>query len=95
MTRRSEKKMRVVSKRRRSDRNGNEKLAGSPSARKGEAQRVTHSTLSLRFSTKPKTWSNLVVNKLRAVKIPPFGPRLYLSSRSMPRNFRKSREIDR
>jgi len=88
--------MRVVSKRRRSDCNGNE----SPRVRGREkAQRVTHSTLSLRFSTKPKTWSNLVVNKLSAVKIPPFGPRLYLSSRSMTgkqkEGFRKSRETDR
>lgn len=40
----------------------------------------TYSTLSLRFSTNPSTWSNLVVNKLRAVRIPPLGPRLYLRS---------------
>jgi hypothetical protein len=28
----------------------------------------------------PRTWSNLVVKRLRAVRIPPFGPRLYLMS---------------
>ena len=39
---------------------------------------VAYSTLSARFSTNPRTWSNLVVNKFNAVMIPPFGPRLYL-----------------
>lgn len=38
-----------------------------------------YSTDSARFSTKPKTWSNLVVNRFKAVKIPPLGPSLYLS----------------
>ena len=42
------------------------------------ARHGTHSTVSALCSTIFKTWSNLVVNRLRAVKIPPFGPRLYL-----------------
>ena len=37
-----------------------------------------YSTSSALFSISSRTWSNLVVNKLRAVSIPPFGPRLYL-----------------
>ena len=41
---------------------------------------MTHSTLLARFSTNPSTWSNFVVNKFSAVRIPPLGPRLYLSS---------------
>lgn len=39
---------------------------------------VIYLTLSERLATRLSTWSNLVVNKLRLVKIPPFGPRLYL-----------------
>ena len=40
--------------------------------------RPKYSTVSALFSTRPRTWSNFVVNRLRAVRIPPFGPRLYL-----------------
>lgn len=40
----------------------------------------THSTSAARFSMNPSTWSNLVVNKFSAVRIPPLGPRLYLNS---------------
>lgn len=39
---------------------------------------VSHSTVSALFSTRPRTWSNLVVNRFSAVRMPPFGPRLYL-----------------
>jgi hypothetical protein len=39
---------------------------------------VRSHTLSARFSTNDSTWSNCVVNRFSAVKIPPFGPRLYL-----------------
>ena len=43
-----------------------------------EGEEGTHSTSLARFSTCDRTWSNLVVNRLSAVMIPPFGPRLYL-----------------
>ena len=38
----------------------------------------THSTVGARFSTRPMTWSNLVTKRLSAVRMPPFGPKLYL-----------------
>ena len=38
----------------------------------------THSTSEDRFSTISRTWSNFVVKRLSAVKMPPLGPRLYL-----------------
>lgn len=43
---------------------------------------VSSTTWSIEFarrSTISSTWSNLVVNRLSAVRIPPFGPRLYWS----------------
>jgi len=40
-----------------------------------------YSTVSALFSTRSSTWSNLVVNRLSAVRMPPFGPRLYLFQR--------------
>ena len=43
---------------------------------------TAHSTFSARFSTRSRTWSNLVVKRLRAVRIPPLGPRLYLGGTS-------------
>ena len=43
-------------------------------------ERITHSTVSARFSTNDRTWSNFVVKRFNAVKIPPLGPRLYLES---------------
>lgn len=43
-----------------------------------QKRNVTHSTSSVLFSTISRTWSNFVVNKLSAVRIPPFGPKLYL-----------------
>lgn len=45
--------------------------------------RDVHSTLSALCSTRPRTWSNLVVNRLSAVRIPPLGPRLYLLCRDV------------
>ena len=47
----------------------------------GKSVGTVHSRVSALFSINPNTWSNLVVNKLSAVKIPPFGPRLYLKIR--------------
>lgn len=41
---------------------------------------ATHSTVSARFSTRPSTWSNFVVKRFSAVRMPPFGPRLYLQT---------------
>src|SRR6186713_367324 len=32
---------------------------------------------AVRFSSRPRIWSILVANRLREVKIPPLGPRLY------------------
>ena len=32
----------------------------------------------VRFSSSPMTWSILVANRFRDVRIPPLGPRLYL-----------------
>ena len=37
----------------------------------------TDSSSGARLSTNPSTWSNRVANRLSAVKMPPFGPRLY------------------
>jgi hypothetical protein len=42
----------------------------------------TDSTDVARFSTCWRTWSNLVVKRLSAVRIPPFGPKLYLRTPS-------------
>ena len=47
---------------------------------KDRVERMTHSSSLARFSARFRTWSNLVVNKFSAVRIPPFGPRLYLQS---------------
>lgn len=44
-----------------------------------------YSTVSALFSTRLRTWSNFVVNKLSAVRMPPFGPRLYLFKRCFVR----------
>lgn len=41
----------------------------------------TYFTEGARFSTNCITWSNRVANRLREVRIPPFGPRLYLRAK--------------
>src|SRR5260370_40874754 len=43
---------------------------------------TAYSTFSARFSTRSRTWSNFVVKRLREVRIPPLGPRLYLGGTS-------------
>lgn len=41
-------------------------------------KKQTHSRPGARFSSKLSTCSNFVVKRFRAVKMPPFGPNLYL-----------------